>query len=197
MNIYEKLNELRDVIIEAGIKKTGKNKHAGFEYYELGDFMPHVIKYSKARQMIGIVDFSDEKPKLLIINTEKPEERIVFSSDKAEANIPGTQEIQKMGGAQTYQRRYLWIQALELTENDSVDSSEPVKKSETKTPPPPSKKSELKPATEEETIMLCKFGTIEAINNALLDYTKKGIVFNPEQKARITDRRAELELMKK
>jgi hypothetical protein len=43
MNIYEKVQKIKLELLEANIKKSGNNKFSGFKYYELGDFMPHII----------------------------------------------------------------------------------------------------------------------------------------------------------
>jgi hypothetical protein len=45
----------------------------------------------------------------------------------AEANLKGTHPIQNLGAVETYQRRYLWMTALEIVEHDVLDASEPMK----------------------------------------------------------------------
>jgi hypothetical protein len=35
--------------------------------------------------------------------------------------------VQNIGAVETYQRRYLWVTAMEIVEHDALDSSEPVK----------------------------------------------------------------------
>jgi hypothetical protein len=194
MNIYEKLQRVRTQMV--GIKKSGQNSFAKYEYYELEDFLPLAMRLFAEIGLCSVVSYGqDRSAKLTLVNTEKTDEQIIVESSSATCDLKGCHDVQNMGAVQTYQRRYLYVTLLEITEKELVDSQEP------KQPKPATPAKPLfpnpKPATEEETIMLCKFGTVEAINNALLDYTKKGIVFNPEQKARITDRRAELELMKK
>ena len=42
MNIYEKLQKARVDLQSKGIKKSGKNTFAKYDYYELADFMPAV-----------------------------------------------------------------------------------------------------------------------------------------------------------
>jgi hypothetical protein len=68
----------------------------------------------------------------------------------AEANLKGAQPIQLMGSCQTYQRRYLWMVAMELTEHDSIDSAPPVEtvKEAPKPEPKPSPVPELKAPTK-------------------------------------------------
>ena len=40
MSVYRKLQEARIELQSKPLKKSGKNKFAGFEYFELGDFLP-------------------------------------------------------------------------------------------------------------------------------------------------------------
>jgi hypothetical protein len=39
------------------------------------------------------------------------------------ANLKGCHEVQNIGAVETYQRRYLWSAALEIIENDVLDST--------------------------------------------------------------------------
>jgi hypothetical protein len=71
---------------------------------------------------------------------------IVITSPMAEAALKGAQPIQLMGSIQTYQRRYLWMAAMELTEHDSIDSAPPVEAP--KAEPKPSPVQPLKPPTK-------------------------------------------------
>jgi hypothetical protein len=52
---------------------------------------------------------------------------IVITSPMATASLKGAHEIQNMGAVETYQRRYLWMTAMELVENDPIDASPPLK----------------------------------------------------------------------
>jgi hypothetical protein len=41
----------------------------------------------------------------------------------AEANLKGTHPIQNLGAVETYQRRYLWMTAMEIVEHDALDAT--------------------------------------------------------------------------
>jgi hypothetical protein len=45
----------------------------------------------------------------------------------ADANLKGCHPIQNLGAVETYNRRYLWVTAMEIVEHDALDSSEPIK----------------------------------------------------------------------
>ncbi len=40
------------------------------------------------------------------------------------AALKGCHEVQNVGAVETYQRRYLWVAALEIVEHDAIDSSD-------------------------------------------------------------------------
>ena len=138
MNIYEKLQTSRIKLQEMKLKKSGLNKFANFSYYELADFLPQINKIFGEMKLFSKFDLLTEKATLTIIDTEKEESIIVFESDKIEAVLKGTTSIQQLGATHTYLKRYLYLNALEIVENDFVDASigkEAVKqvKPETKT----------------------------------------------------------------
>lgn len=123
MNIYEKLMAARIAIQSLQMKKSGKNKFAGYEYFELGDFIPHALKTFAECGLCGVVSFSHDVAALKITNIEKPDEEITITSPMAKADLKGAHDIQNLGAVQTYQRRYLWMAALELVEHDAIASS--------------------------------------------------------------------------
>ena len=137
MNVYEKLQKARVDLQGKKIKKSGKNTFAKYDYYELADFMPAVNSIFSDLKLFSKVNFVGTAATLTIIDTEKPEQTIEFSSPWVEATVKGAQPIQNLGACETYQRRYLYMMALEITESDAMDSAEPVKASQpTKEVPP-------------------------------------------------------------
>ena len=123
MNIYEKLQTARVELQKTALKKSGVNKFAGFKYFELGDFIPAVNVLFHEHKMLAAFNIFNDIASLTIVNTEKPDENIVFSSPFADANIKGTTPVQSLGGAHTYLKRYLYLNALEIVDNDVLDAS--------------------------------------------------------------------------
>ena len=109
-------------IQESDIHKSGYNKFANFKYWELKDFLAPA---KKAMHTIGLTScfcINEDTATLTIYNCNDGES-IAFSTLTAEdENKQIKNPIQLLGCKITYLRRYLWINALELTENDSVDS---------------------------------------------------------------------------
>lgn len=123
MNIYEKLQYARVQLQEKKVKKSGKNKFAGFEYYELTDIIPPINVIFNELKMSSIFKMDSQTAFLTIINSEKPEETIEFTTPTAELELKGCNAIQALGGINTYCRRYLYLNALEIVENDMFDST--------------------------------------------------------------------------
>lgn len=122
LNIYEKIAELRNCFQNMEMKKSGYNKFSKFYYFELQDFLPKVIGLEKELGLYSKFDLLENKAILIVINTETPQEREIFSTPKASALSKGQLEIQGLGSQHTYLKRYLYLNYLNLTENDTVDS---------------------------------------------------------------------------
>jgi hypothetical protein len=122
MNVYEKLQEARIRLQEMNVKKSGKNKFSGFIYYELSDFMPQINRMFKELKLCGNFSVKEREAQLTIVNCEKPEEAITFASPTTEVTIKGCTGIQGIGAVHTYMRRYLYMNALEIVENDELDA---------------------------------------------------------------------------
>ncbi|EGT3919279.1 hypothetical protein ERM79_19205, partial [Clostridioides difficile] len=104
------------------LKKSGENKFANFKYFELADFLPQATGLLEEAKLCPIVTFTNEYATLTLINGENPSEQIVFTSPMRDLQLKGSNELQALGGIETYQTRYLYIQLLNITENDSFDA---------------------------------------------------------------------------
>ena len=128
MSVFKKLSKARVMLQQVEMTKSGNNKFAGYKYFELADFMPHINRIFDELGLCGYVSFYKEEAILQIVDVDAPETNsIVITSPMAEASLKGCHPVQNLGAAETYQRRYLWVTALEIVEHDALDSSEPVK----------------------------------------------------------------------
>lgn len=118
MNIYEKMQKAKVMLQKKELKKTGVNKFSGYKYYELGDFMPAINEICEELKLFTQVDFASDFAVLTVINTEKTDENLEYNSEMIKVALKGCNEIQALGGVQTYQRRYLYMNAFEISEND-------------------------------------------------------------------------------
>jgi hypothetical protein len=130
--------QARVKLLSVDMKKSGQNKFAGYSYFELGDFIPHVQTIFNDLGLCGVVSFDTDHASLTITDVDDGKV-IVIHSPMAEANLKGAHPIQNLGAVLSYQRRYLWMAAMELVEGDAVDSAPPVeapKPVATQTPAP-------------------------------------------------------------
>lgn len=126
MTVFRKLQAARYELVQSGIKKTGHNKFGGWHYYELGDFIPTVHRIFDAVGLCGVVNFG-EVATLTVYDTEDGTS-IQFSTPIVYAENNKGQAIQVLGSTHTYLRRYLWLLAMEIVENDAVDAEEQTEK---------------------------------------------------------------------
>ena len=122
MSVHKKLMQARVKLQSTEMKKSGLNKFAGYSYFELGDFIPHIQSIFNDIGLCGVVSFDTTHATLCITDTEDGSQ-IVVTSPMAEANLKGAHPIQNLGAVLSYQRRYLWMAALEIVEHDIIDSS--------------------------------------------------------------------------
>lgn len=122
MGVYKKLADARRMMRSRTLKKSGHNKFAGYNYFELGDFLHPALEIFDELGLISIVSFTKEQAELCIVDTVGGGE-IVFTCPFGSAALKGCHEVQNMGACQTYNRRYLYTLALELLEHDALDST--------------------------------------------------------------------------
>ena len=121
-NIYQKLMEVRTNFHKLELKKSGHNKFANFKYFELGDFLVPATKLLNEEGLCPIVTFDNEVAKMVLVNTDNPSETIEFTSPMRDLELKGANSMQSLGGVETYQTRYLYIQLLNIVESDSFDA---------------------------------------------------------------------------
>ncbi|MCC0736133.1 ERF family protein [Clostridioides sp. ZZV14-6009] len=121
-NIYIKLMDVRVKLSKLNLKKSGENKYSNFKYFELADFLPQATELLEEVKLCPIITFTNDYATLTLINGENPTEQIVFTSPMRDLQLKGSNELQALGGIETYQTRYLYIQLLNITENDSFDA---------------------------------------------------------------------------
>lgn len=127
LNVHQRLSNARQKFHAMELKKTGKNTFAGYSYFELGDFLIPALKVF-AECGIGTtpITFYDGVATMRIVNLDDPDDTIILQSPMGTAALKGCHEVQNIGAVETYQRRYLWVNALEIVEHDALDASPPV-----------------------------------------------------------------------
>lgn len=125
--VYQKLQTARVKLQNVELKKSGHNSFAGFKYFELADFLPTVNSIFFELGLCSVFSIENNEAVMRIIDTEFGG-TIFFRSPVVDAvsrvTIEGGKSppIQALGSQHTYLRRYLFLNALEITEHDAVDA---------------------------------------------------------------------------
>lgn len=122
LNVYQKLIKARSSFLGSDTKKSGKNISLAFKYFELDDIVPVATKIFEEIGIIPVVNFSADMAMMTVINTENPEEKIVFTAPMV--NLDGNKAVnpvQAFGATVTYYRRYLYMIALDICEPDNIE----------------------------------------------------------------------------
>lgn len=122
MSVYHKLQQARIMLQGRKLKKSGKNAFAGYEYFELSDFLPVTQEIFAELGLCGIVSYGAEVATLSIYDIEGGDP-VLITSPMAGANLKGCHPIQNLGAVETYTRRYLWVTAMEIVEHDALDAT--------------------------------------------------------------------------
>ena len=122
LNIYEKITNIKSDFLKANVKKSGKNKFANYTYYELADITPVLIELCKQYGIFTKFSYTKDQATLEIVNIENTNERETYTSPMEELELKGCNKIQALGGSETYSRRYLYMSAFDIIENDMFDA---------------------------------------------------------------------------
>ena len=129
MNIYTQLQKCRVALQKSKLKKSGRNGHLGFNYFTLDDFIFRVNELFLEHDLFSafsIVTSADGVREAELVVYYKPEgkelESVRFCSPIADAGLKGSTAIQSLGAVHTYMRRYLYVNALEITEPEILDA---------------------------------------------------------------------------
>lgn len=163
MSVYKKLQDARLLLQNTKLSKSGKNKFAGYEYFELGDFLPAIQTICQKVGLCGVVSFNQEMAYLTIYDTDGGDSNFVtFTSPMSSAALKGCHDVQNLGAVQTYLRRYLWTNAFEIVEHDALDAT---------TGTDPVAKATVTPVTVKETPK----PVIKTVNGEPVDATLKPV----------------------
>ncbi len=125
MNVWAKLLQVRSEFYSEGAKKTGKNLHAEFKYFELEDIVPVAAPIFAKYGLLLVPTFVEGNAVAKVVNIDNPEETICFTIPLQFIAEPAKfrmNEVQGVGAVVTYYRRYLYMVVLDLVESDGIDN---------------------------------------------------------------------------
>lgn len=177
--IYEKLQQSRIELQSKKLKKSGKNKFAGFTYYELNDILPQINQIFYDLKLFS--NFSIKENLAVLTITDWEDETFQeFTSPIEELELKGCTKIQALGGVHTYMKRYLYLNALEIVESDMLDAKagdieEPVYKASTPINKPAKIMETVTETEDEEEIfaLISGYKTVEGLVKHFNHYKNK------------------------
>lgn len=124
-NLNESIIKIRVELQNSKLKKSGKNKFAGFDYFELADFLPRLNELMLQENINDRFYIKDDYATLEVqkgdeINTYTMP-FVLFSTPLNKSGQPSMQDIQYLGALNTYYKRYLYLNAFGIVENDVID----------------------------------------------------------------------------
>lgn len=133
--LNQSIISIRVKLQNAKLKKSGRNKFAGFDYFELSDFLP------KLNELMLEEDVNDRyyiKDGYAVLELVKGDEVNTYTmpfvmfdtpsnakTDKETGEvreIKTMQDIQYLGALNTYYKRYLYLNAFGITDGEVIDS---------------------------------------------------------------------------
>ena len=138
--LNQSIINIRVKLQNAKLKKSGKNKFAGFDYFELADFLPKLNELMQEEGVNDLFTIEDEKATLTLIKEEEGKgvqtqvysiPFILFDTPvnlKQDAKsgeireIKSMQDIQYLWALNTYYKRYLYLNAFGITDGDVIDA---------------------------------------------------------------------------
>jgi hypothetical protein len=139
-SLNESIMAIRVKLQNAQLKKTGKNSFAGFDYFELADFLPKLNELMLEEGLNDLFTIETDMNETmvakltLIKGEEKQEYRMPFKLFETPTNlkkdkdtgeireVKSMQDIQYLGALNTYYKRYLYLNAFGITDGDVIDA---------------------------------------------------------------------------
>ena len=140
-SLNESIISIRVKLQNSKLKKTGKNKYAGFDYFELSDFLPKLNELMLEEKINDVFVIEENIAKLTLKKGEESQEYkipfvmfetpLVYKKDKdgnfiknknnEYIQIASMQDIQYLGALNTYYKRYLYLNAFGITDGEIID----------------------------------------------------------------------------
>ncbi|MBE6145035.1 MAG: hypothetical protein E7171_00275 [Firmicutes bacterium] len=125
-NLNDSIISIRVSLQNLKLKKSGKNKFAGFEYYELADFLPALNELMQKENINDQFTIENEMAILILRKGEESQEYKmpfkIFDTPLNKDGKPSMQDIQYLGALNTYYKRYLYLNAFGITDGEIIDS---------------------------------------------------------------------------
>lgn len=144
--LLKKTQTAKECFLNSGIKPTGYNSYQKYNYFSLDDIVPEVVKICNKLGLATQFKFTRDCGKLLVIDLETGCKQVFTTPLPAPTNNKATEQCKEIQAIQTYSRRALYLQWLEIVEVNSIElentSTKQKKKGAKKAPQKTEKSSE-------------------------------------------------------
>lgn len=168
--LNESIIAIRVKLQNSTIKKSGKNKYAGFDYFELADFLPKLNELMLEENINDVFTIENEEAKLVLRKGEESQEYkipfVLFATPLNKNGAPSMQDIQYLGALNTYYKRYLYLNAFGITDGEIIDSMD---SSNVLAPKTTTKKTTTKTTTQEVPKFDYKTGLLNRLKELNID----------------------------
>lgn len=140
--LNESIIDIRVELQKKNLKKSGENKYAGFDYFELADFLPTLNELMQKERINDVFSIQNDVAQLTLIKGEEKQvytipfvifdTPLTYKKNKSgeymlDSNgnyiqVASMQDIQYLGALNTYYKRYLYLNAFGITDGDVIDS---------------------------------------------------------------------------
>lgn len=176
-NLNESIINIRVKLQNAKLKKSGKNKFAGFDYFELADFLPKLNELMLEEKVNDKFNIESDEAVLTLIKGEETQVYkmpfVLFDTPINKkynkeldeyVDVKSMQDIQYLGALNTYYKRYLYLNAFGITDGEVIDSmNNEEMTTETKT----TTKKQVKTASPKQVAMLLQAYTGDNLKKLL------------------------------
>lgn len=119
--LLQKTQTAKEQFLSSGIKPTGYNSYQKYHYFSLDDIVPAVVKICCELGLATQFKFTRECGKLIVIDLETGCKQVFTTPLPAPTNNKATEQCKEIQAIQTYSRRALYLQWLEIVEVNSIE----------------------------------------------------------------------------
>ena len=119
--LLQKTQTAKEQFLSSGIKPTGYNAYQKYNYFSLDDIVPEVVKICCKLGLATQFKFTRDCGKLIVIDLETGCKQVFTTPLPAPTNNKATEQCKEIQAIQTYSRRPLYLQWLEIVEVNSIE----------------------------------------------------------------------------
>ena len=119
--LLQKTQTAKEQFLSSGIKPTGYNAYQKYNYFSLDDIVPEVVKICCKLGLATQFKFTRDCGKLIVIDLETGCKQVFTTPLPAPTNNKATEQCKEIKAIQTYSRRTLYLQWLEIVEVNSIE----------------------------------------------------------------------------